>query len=181
MNFSFDTNLNKTTSKIFMVFTFLLAFAACVSAQKSKSAKTLKLSTSDKTEIVNQIFDDGFEKLMENSENSAFQTCLIPLVENEKVIFISTEIEKKAVKPVFGGYRFVIMSDNQMRKHIQREKGECYFRITQFIISDSKVKVSLARYFQLPAYIHANGFQYEFEKVNGNWQRKLLRNYRIDS
>ena len=168
-------------AKIFIAFTFLLAFAVCVSAQKSKSAKNLKLSAGDKTEIVNQIFDDGFVKLMDNLEKSSFQTCLIPIVENEKVIFISTEIEKEFIKPNFDGYRFMIMSDNQMRKQVQKEKGECYFRITPFIISDSKVKVSLARYFQMPAYIHANGFQYEFEKVNGNWQRKLLRNYRIDS
>ncbi len=170
-------------AKIFIVFTFLLTFAVCVSAQKSKAVKsqTLKLSASDKTEIINQVFADGFEKLMNNAEHSTFQTCLIPLVENEKVIFVSTEIEKEVVKPQFEGYRFVIMSDDQMRKQVQREKGECYFRITQFIISDSKVKVSLARYFQLPAYIHAIGFQYEFEKVGGNWQRKLLRNYRIDS
>lgn len=57
------------TARIFIVFTFLLAFAVCVSAQRSKPVKanTLKLSLSDKSEIVNQIFDDGFAKLMENS------------------------------------------------------------------------------------------------------------------
>lgn len=158
-----------------------MAFAVCVLAQKSKSAKTLTLSANDKTEIINQIFNDGFQKLMENEENSAFQTCLIPLVENEKVIFISTGIKKEFVKPAFEGYRFMVMSDNQMRRQIQKEKGECYFRVTPFIISGAKVKVSLARYFQLPAYIHAIGFQYEFEKVSGKWERKLVRNYRIDS
>lgn len=170
-------------AKIFIVFTFLLAFAVCVSAQKNKSVKSqsLKLNASDKTEIINQIFNDGFEKLMENSESSAFRTCLIPLLENEKVIFISTEIGKELVKPEIEGYRFMVMSNDQMRKQVQKEKGECYFRIAPFIISGSKVKVSLARYFQLPAYIHAIGFQYEFEKFSGNWQRKLIRNYRIDS
>jgi hypothetical protein len=158
-----------------------MAFAACVSAQKSKSAKSLTLSASDKTEITNQIFDDGFEKLMQTSDKSAFQTCLVPLVENEKVIFISTETEKKSVKPDFEGYRFIVMSDNQMRKQVQTEKGECYFRVTPFIISGSKVKVSLARYFQFPAYIYAVGFQYEFEKVSGNWKKKLVKNYQIQS
>ena len=169
------------SAKIFIAFTFLLFFALQVSAQKSKTLKSLKLSTSDKTEIINQIFDDGFEKLMENSENSAFQTCLIPLVENEKVIFISTEIEKELVKPKIKGYRFIVMSDAQMRKQIQKEKGECYFRITPFIISNSKVKVILARYFNLPAYIYGTGFRYEFEEVNGKWEMYLLGNYNIVS
>lgn len=170
-------------AKFFIAFTFLLTFAVCVLAQKSKPVKSqsIKLSASDKIEIVNRIFDDGFEKLMQNAGNSAFQTCLIPLIENEKVIFISTEIEKELVKPDFEGYRFMVMSDSQMRKQVLREKGECYFRITPFIISDSKVKVILARYFNLPAYVHGIGFQYEFEKVNGKWKRNLLGNYRIDS
>ena len=168
-------------AKIFITFTFLLAFAVCVSAQKSKSAKNLKLSASDKSEIVNQIFDDGFEKLMTNSENSAFQTCLIPLVEDEKVIFISTEIERELVKPDFEGYRFIVMSDNQMRKQIQTEKGECYFRIAPFIIKGSKVTVILARHFNLPAYIFGIGFRYEFERVNGKWEKHLLGNYQIQS
>ena len=167
-------------AKIFIVFTFLLAFAVCVSAQKNKSVKSIKLSESDKTEIINQIFDDGFEKLME-AENSAFRTCLIPLVENEKVIFISTEIKRELVKPEIKGYRFMVMSDNQMRKQIQREKGECYFRINPYIVSNSKVKISLVRYFHLPSYIHGIGFRYEFEKVNEKWKRVLLGNYRIDS
>ena len=168
---------------LFRSFTFLLAFAFQVSAQKSKSVKAqnVKLRARDKTEIINQIFADGFEKLMNNEDHAAFQTCLIPLFENEKVIFISTEIEKEFVKPNFEGYRFMVMSDNQMRKQVQKEKGECYFRINPFIISSSKVKISLARYFNLPAYVHAIGFQYEFEKIGGTWQRKLLGNYRIDS
>jgi len=169
------------SAKIFITFTFLLFFALQVSAQKSETLKSLTLSTSDKTEIINQIFDDGFEKLMENSENSAFQTCLIPLVENEKVIFISTEIEKELVKPKIKGYRFIVMSDAQMRRQIQKEKGECYFRITPFIISNSKVKAILARYFNLPAYIYGTGFRYEFEEVNGKWEMYLLGNYNIDS
>ncbi len=167
--------------KIFIVFTFLLACAVCASAQKSKSAKTLTLSANDKTEIINQIFDDGFQKLMKNAENSAFQTCLIPLIENEKVIFISTEIEKKFVKPDFEGYRFMIMSDAQMRSQVLKEKGECYFRITPFIISKSKVKVILARFFNLPAYIYGTGFRYEFKKINGKWEKRLLGNYNIVS
>lgn len=171
------------SAKIFIVLTFLLTFAACVSAQKSKVVKlqTLKLSASDKTEIINQVFADGFEKLMNNEEHSAFQTCLVPLVENEKVIFISTEIEKKLVNPQFEGYRFIIMSDSQMRKRVQKEKGECHFRIMPFVISGSKVKVILARYFNLPAYIEGAGFRYEFKKVKGKWEKHLLGNYNIVS
>lgn len=106
---------------------------------------------------------------------------MIPLVENEKVIFISTEIEKEAVKPEVKGYRFMVMSVNQMSRQVQKEKGECYFRITPFIVSNSKVKISLSRYFNLPVYIHGIGFRYEFKEVNGKWEKSLLGNYRIDS
>ena len=118
---------------------------------------------------------------MENSEDSAFRTCLIPLVEDEKVIFILTEVEKELVRPEIKGYRFMVMSDNQMRKQVQTEKGECYFRITPFIFSKTKVKVILARFFNLPAYIYGTGFRYEFEKVNGRWEKHLLGNYNIVS
>jgi len=168
-------------AKFFITVTFLLAFTLQVAAQENKSAKSLKLSVSDQTEIINQIFDDGFEKLMGYPENSPIQPCLTPLVENEKVIFISTEIEKESVKPEIKGYRFRFMASAQMEKRFQKGKGECYFRITQFIVSNSKVKISLARYYYIPDYIHSIGLQYEFEKEDGKWQRKLLGNYRIDS
>lgn len=169
------------SAKFFIALIFLLIFALQVSAQKSKPAKNLTLSANDKTEIINQIFEDGFRKLMENSENSAFQTCLIPLVKNEKVVFISTEIEKEFIKPDFEGYRFMVMSDPQMRSQVLKEKGECYFRITPFIISKSKVKVILARFFTLSAYIYGTGFRYEFKKIKGKWEMSLLGNYNIVS
>ena len=168
-------------AKIFIVLAFLLAFTVCISAQKRKSARNLTLNANDKAEIINQIFEVGFKKLMENSENSAFQTCLIPLVEDEKVIFISTEIEKEVVKPEFEGYRFIIMSSDEMRQQVLKEKGECYFRIYSFVISGSKVKVTFARMFNLPAYIYGIGFYYEFEKTNGKWEKQLVKNYRIVS
>lgn len=168
-------------AKIFIAFTIVLALALQVSAQENKSVKSLNLSVSDQTEIINQIFDDGFEKLMGNSENSPIKTCLTPLVSNEKVIFISTEIEKGSVKPEIKGYRFRFMASAQMEKRFQKGKGECYFRITRFIVSNSKVKISLSRFYHIPDYIHAIGFQYEFEKMDGKWRKKLLRNQRIDS
>jgi hypothetical protein len=167
-------------AKTFIICTLFLFFALQVPAQKSKTVKSLKLSVNDKTEIVKQVFDDGFEKLMENPENDAFQTCLTPLVRNEKVIFIATEIEKKLVKPKISGYRFMVISDAQMSIQVQKEKGECYFRLTQSIVSDSEVKIILARYINKPPYIYGTGFRYAFEKVNGKWRKRLLENYKYN-
>ena len=171
-------------AKIFIAFTFLLAFAVCVSAQKSKSAKSqsLKLIASDKTEIINQIFDDGFEKLI---ANETFRPCTIPLVDDKKIILIKTT-EPNIFPTEFGEFSFKFLSKEGIENEVKSNNGDCYFETGNFqLINSQKVKISLWRWIrvitvfkgesQYPAgWVAAQGLVYEATKNNGKWQIKFL-------
>jgi hypothetical protein len=164
------------SAKIFIVFTFLLTFVLQVSAQKSKG-KQIALSSQDKKEIIKQVFDDGFEKLFKSSE---FSQCLTPIVNEKKVIFFMSSGAKKYLSADFREYRFIFMSYSQISEEVKRNNGECYFELTDFQISNSKVRINLSRIigeiYRFPnspkytRWISGVGYSYEFEKVNKDWR-----------
>ena len=168
-------------AKIFIAFTFLLAFAGCVSAQKAK-AKQVQLSTQDKKEIIKQVFDEAFKKLM---GNETFLLCTIPLVDNKKIILIRT-IEPNIFPKQFEEYSFKFLSKEGVESEIKSNNGDCYFDTGNFLITDSrKVKISLWRWIrvitvfdgksQYPSgWVAAQGLVYEATKNNGKWQIKFL-------
>ena len=176
-------------AKIFIVFTFLLAFAICVSAQKSKTVKSqsLKLSASDKSEIINQVFDDGFEKLI-NSQT--FNQCLTPIVDDKKVIFLMTDFDENLIQKSIKEYRFMIMSYSQINEEVKKNNGECYFELKSLPIVDSKVRISLSRIVDeiynfkdslKPArWISGEGYVYEFQKAK-RWKMISSRKTIISS
>ena len=157
--------------KIFIAFIFLLAFAVCTSAQNIKS-RSLKLSTSDKTEILNQVFADGFEKLIGSSQ---FSQCLTPIIEDKKVIFLMTDFDKDLNPKIGEEYRFVIMSYSHIDEQVKKNSGECYFKLNDFQIINSKVVVSLSRIIEeiysfkdslkSTSWISGEGYFYEFDKA----------------
>ena len=166
------------SAKIFIAFTFLLACAFCVSAQKSKTVKSqsLKLSTNDKTEIIRQVFAAGFEKLIGNSQ---FNQCLTPIIDDKKVIFLMTDFDENLIPKSIKEYRFMIMSYSQINKEVKKNNGECYFELKSLPIVDTKVRISLSRIVDeiynfkdslKPArWISGEGYIYEFQKAK-SWK-----------
>jgi hypothetical protein len=168
-------------AKIFIAFTFLLAFAVCVSAQKSINRKA-KITTKDKSEIMKQVFEDGFEKLI---EDETFLPCTIPLVADKKIILIRTT-ESNIFPKEFGEFSFKFLSKEGIENEVKSNNGDCYFDTGNFqLINSQKVKLSLWRWIrvitvfkgesQYPAdWVAAKGLVYEATKRKGKWQIKFL-------
>lgn len=163
------------SAKFFIAATFLLACAFQVSAQKPND-KQIELSRRDKKEIIKQVFDDGFEKLMKSSE---FTQCLTPVVNNKKVIFIRSEIDKNLLPNDFKEYRFILLSYSQIDEEVKKNNGECYLTLGEFQRVDSKIRINLTRTIdeihrfenspQYTRWISGESYIYEFEKT-GKWK-----------
>lgn len=176
------------SAKLFTTFTFLLAFAFHVSAQKS-SSKKIKLTAKDKSAILKLIFDDGFEKLI-NDKN--FAQCLIPIVNDEKIILIET-IQPNIFPKSIGKYRFKFFDEKEIESEIKSNNGDCYFKLSDFQVINSKaVKITLWRWIEVitvvngkswypSRWIYAKGFAYEATKNDNNWNIKFLGNTQIVS
>ena len=176
------------SAKIFIVLTFLLAFAVCVSAQIANDKK-FKVSTKDKSEILKQVFADGFEKLINDQR---FAQCTIPIVNDEKIILIET-IEPKIYPKVIGEYRFKFMNDKKIEAEVKSNDGDCYFQINRLNFeSSTKAKITLWRQIRVitvvngkswypSGWIYASGLVYEATKKSGKWQIKFLHGIAIVS
>ena len=169
------------SAKIFTIFTLLLVFVVCVSAQKSK-VDNLKAKDKDKAEILKQVFADGFEKLISNER---FAQCTIPIVNDEKIILIET-IEPKIYPKSIGEYRFKFMNDKEIEGEIKSNNGDCYFQINGLNFESAvKATVTLWRWIKVitvvngkswypSRWVGANGLVYEATKAKGKWQIKFL-------
>jgi len=168
-------------AKLFIASTFLLAFAVCVSAQKSKNT-TIKLTEKDKSEILKQVFADGFEKLM---KDKGFSQCTIPIVSDEKIILIETN-EPSIFPKLTGEYRFKFLNGKEIENEIKDNNGDCYFKINNFQAVNSKtVKITLWRWVEVVTVVNgkswypsrwvaASGLTYKAKKVGGKWNTKFL-------
>lgn len=185
MKFSLAENLNEIafgfvnksvkSAKIFIAFTFLLAFAVCVAAQKSK-VESLKVKDRDKAEILKQVFADGFEKLISNKK---FVQCTIPIADNEKVILIETT-EQRIYPKSIGEYRFKFMTDKEIEAEVKSNDGDCYFQINRLHFEKStKAKITLWRWIKVVTvvngkswypsrWVYASGLIYEAAKIRGS-------------
>lgn len=189
MQFSFDTNLNriaekiyKNQAKVFIIFTFLLFFAFQVSAQKSNNKKP-RLSTNDKFKILEKVFEDGFEKLI-NDKN--FAQCLTPIVNEEKIVLIETT-EPNIFPKFIGEYRFKFLDEKGIESEIKSNNGDCYLKLNNFQIINSKtVKITLWRWIEVitvvngkswypSRWVYASGLVYEAKKNGSNWNIKFLK------
>ncbi len=168
-------------AKLFIVFTFLLAFAVCVSAQKSKNRK-IKLTSKDKSEILKEVFVDGFERLI---KDKGFSQCTIPIVNDEKIILIETN-EPNIFPKSIGEHRFKFLNRKEVENEIKDNNGDCYFKINSFQAVNSKtVKITLWRWVEVITFVNgkswypsrwvaASGLTYEAKKLNGKWNTKFL-------
>jgi hypothetical protein len=175
-------------TKLTIIFIFLLAFAVSVSAQKSNKKK-IKISTKDKAEILNLVFDDGFEKLMGDER---FLQCTIPIVDDKQIILIETN-EPKIFPKQINDYHFKFMNDKEIEAEIKSNNGDCYFQINRLLFENSnKAKVTLWRWIEVVTVVNgkswypsrwvgANGLVYEATKEKGKWQIKFLNGTAIVS
>lgn len=151
--------------------------------------KPLKISIKDKKNIIKQIFDAGFEKLMRDDR---FWQCTIPLVDEKKIILVRTD-EPNLFPREFGEYRFKILSKKQIEDEIKSNDGDCFFDTGQFIkIGPGRVKLSFWRWINVitvsggkslyPArWVYASGLVYEAVKVRGKWKVKFLNSTAVVS
>ncbi len=168
-------------TKLTIIFLFLLAFASNVSAQKP-SKKKIKVSTKDKAEILNLVFDDGFEKLM---VDESFLQCTIPIVDDKQIILIETN-EPEIFPKQINDYHLKFMNDKEIEAEIKSNNGDCYFEINRLLFENSnKAKVTLWRKIQVitvvngksrypSRWVGATGLVYEATKEKGKWQIKFL-------
>ncbi len=170
-------------SKIFIIFTFLFAFAFNASAQNVRANK-IKFSAADKKEILRQVFDDGFEKLISDEK---FALCTIPIVNDKKIILVRIESEKASIFPnTVGEYRLKFLTKKEIESEIKSNNGDCFFELNTLHVENStKAKVTLWRWINVITVINgkswypsrwvgATGLVYEATKINRKWQVRFL-------
>lgn len=175
-------------AKTLIIFALLFVFVFQISAQESK-VKNFKIKDKTKAEILRQVFNDGFEKLIDDKR---FTQCTIPIVKDEKIILINTT-EPKIYPKSIGEYRFKFMNYEEIKKEIKSNNGDCYFQINSLNFeSENKARVTLWRWIRVitvvngkswypSGWVGANGLVYEATKENGKWQIKFLNKTAIFS
>jgi len=173
--------------KIFICCFLITIFPILISAQHGRNANR-RLTKRDKTEIVEQAFADGFEKLMKDGE---FSECTIPLVYEEQIILIRTK-EPAIFPKSIGEYRLMFMTEKKIESEIKSNNGDCFFDLSPLIGSGNKVKVTLWRWVQVITvlggksiypnrWVAATGRVYEATRVKGIWQVKFLNSTALES
>lgn len=168
-------------TKTLIVLTFLMAFAVCVSAQILNDKK-FNITSKDKSEILSQVFVDGFEKLIDDKK---FAQCTIPILKDEKIILIETT-EPKVFPKAISDYSFKFMNAKEIEAEIKSNNGDCYFQVNTLRFENSKkARITLFRWIEVitivdgkswypSRWVYASGLVYEATKNNGKWQVKFL-------
>jgi hypothetical protein len=173
--------------KIFIYCFLITIFPILVSAQYVRNADR-PLTARDKTEIVEQVFADGFGKLMKDEQ---FSQCTIPLVNGEQVILIRTK-EPTLFPKTIGEYRFKLLTEKQIESEIKSNNGDCFFELSPMVKHGNNVKVTLWRWIQVVSlsngkslypsrWVAATGRIYEATRVKGVWRIKFLNGTAIVS
>lgn len=167
----------KSFSQIIAATGIIFFFATFAAAQKSSS-----LSAKEKKDIIKHIFDDGFEKLMDEDR---FLQCTIPIINEKKIILIQTD-EPHIFPKELGDYEFKFMSKKQIEDEIKSNDGDCYFDISQLKkISTNHITFSLWRWIKVITVIDGkslypsnwtggSGLVYEAVKTKRKWKVKFL-------
>ncbi|SRR6266404_3203626 len=146
----------------------LLLLALCVSTATHSQNTSLPLTDKDRKAIVQSVFNDGFDELNATLVTAnILNNCLTPILNNQKVSFISTRnIESKFV-PQLAGKHFEFLTPEKIAEQVKALDGECYFEFRRFEVVNSKVVVEFGKYLKRPVYIYGESFRYEYRKVQG--------------
>lgn len=161
------------TKKNCAAFLLFLFFAINVPAQQN--AKPLMLSTKEKREIIKQVFNDGFEKLLTHER---FSECKTPNVKGKKTILVKTK-ESNFFPSGIKSYRFKFLSEKGIEAEVTKQNGACFFEIEDFKITDSNtVEIIMWRWRQnsvtsTRGNLGAEGLIYKAVKTNGKWVVKF--------
>jgi hypothetical protein len=156
-------------------------FVTTISAQKVEKRK-LRFTNKDKTAIIRQVFDDGFEKLMADDK---FNECTIPIIDGKKIILIETN--EPAIFPrSINVYSFRFMSEKEIEAEIKSNDGDCYLDVNLQLVNSNTVKISLARWINVVTvvdgkswypsrYVEATIFYYQGVRTRKKWTVSFLK------
>ena len=147
------------------------------------------LTRRDKRAIVEQVFADGFKKLM-TDEN--FSQCTIPIINGEQIILIRTNESTTPFPTTIGEYRFRSLNEKQIESEIKSNNGDCFFDLSPLVRRGNKVKVTLWRWIEVVSlsegkslypyrWVAATGRVYEATRVKGIWKVRYLNGTAIVS
>ena len=157
--------------RILLGVSLLLSFWAVPIAMGQKSADTIKLSSTDKRNIMIRVLDHGFKKLM---EDETFSQCTVPIVGEEKVILVETP-EGRIWPKALGEYRFRFLTDKELESEIKSNDGDCFFRFSGFLAVNRKsVRLTLWRWIEVVTnypgrWVAATGLKYRAVKSGRVW------------
>ena len=159
---------------------FILTSAFCVSGQKS-DGKQFAITQKDKKEILKQVFNDGFKKLIDDER---FSRCTIPIINDGLIILVKTD-EANIFPKVMGEYRFKFLSEKKIEAEIRSNNGDCYFQINSLVFTDRRnATVTLWRWIKVitvvdgksfypSRWVGATGRVYKATKDKGKWLVKF--------
>lgn len=170
-------------AKFFIALTFLLAFALQVSAQKSRNKK-ITLTIKDKSEIVQTVFSNGVKNLMNSIDSSGKlnAACLIPIINEQKVVFLLKKNIENLVTPQIEEYQVRMFSNDELK--IQSRQGnQCHFEFDFLEIQKNKVSLNFWRKLNSRTGLYGDvvylggiaaqeGLRYELVKQKGEWKIK---------
>lgn len=189
MSFSFDPKSQKISQdkacrlvRVVKISLFLFVIGCLEINAQDLSVHNKTLSINDKSTILKQVFDHGFNKLMADTK---FSECTIPIVLDKQVILIETTEPKTYPIPP-DNFQFVFMGRQALEKEIKSNNGDCYLKIAWYQgKKDKDVKVTLWRWVEMitvvngkswyPArYVSASGLTYSASKSSQKWNVRLL-------
>lgn len=159
-------------AKIFIVFTFLLAFAFQIPAQQ--------LKVKDKAEVVRQSLESIIEELKKPVQNNKFDSCLTPVINEKQVVFLLSENIENLSLPEIKDYRFQLFTRQEINDQ-SRQGNQCHFEFGKFDVRKNRVVINVSRIVNLPTGIigdtgyrggiaYQQVLKYEFIKSSSGWK-----------
>lgn len=134
------------------------------------------LTNNDKKEIIKQMLTTEVTRF--KKEESKYKT----LPEGNLEIILSLENIEPDLVPQIKDVKFILLKNSEIYKRIEHTRvfggGVRYLSFSDFKIIGSKIIVSLDNTYKAKrgrAFIHIKSFEYEFYKVTGKWEGKLLK------
>jgi hypothetical protein len=133
------------------------------------------LANNDKKEIIKQMLTT--EVLRYKKDESKYGR----LPDGNLEIILSLENIEPDLVPKIKDVKFILLKNSEIYKRIEHTRvfgGVRYLSFSDFKIKGSKIIVSLDNTYKAKrgrAFVHSKSFEYEFRKVNGKWEGKLLR------
>ncbi len=166
----------------------MLLLLPCSSLATSNYQRKLQLTYEDRKIIISSALNLGLDDLKQRFKKpSILDNCQSISLQDEEVVFLSSENIDRNLVPKVGNIHFEMMSPDEIKGEVVANRRHCYLAFDRFEVVGSKVVVNLVRhldYRHCPKcilYVYGEGIVYEFSRENKKWIGRYKNSYSIES